>query len=160
MTTNICRWMSTVLNPVVKFYDLTQLIFSNCISCCSFSHTLQCGQIEKLMPQLSLAHAASFYLKSSSFGKKIFEICPSFLFWCKCYFFHEAILSISLFSPLPSLPIIRNNLLFLWTPKALAVFWHSLLLTFISFIHLCEAPSPTNSILQWSVFSCLRHLCA
>lgn len=80
MTTNIFRWMSTVLNLVVKFYDLTQLIFSNCISCCSFSHMLQCGQIEKLMPQLSLAHGASFYLKSSSFWKRFLKSVHPFYF--------------------------------------------------------------------------------
>ena len=56
-----------------RFCDLTQPTLSNFISCCFFPHTLQCGQIEKLTPyiyQLSLAHAASFYLKCPSFGKR------------------------------------------------------------------------------------------
>lgn len=103
--TNIHRWMSTVLNLKAKLCDLTQLTSSHFISCCFLSHTWHCGQIEKLMPQPSLAHAASFYLKCPSFGKRILKSVPSFLFWCKCYyFFHETILSIYLFLPLLSLP--------------------------------------------------------
>lgn len=43
--------MCTVLSLKVRFYDLTQLIIS---------HTLQCGQIENLMPSsllLTLLHS-------------------------------------------------------------------------------------------------------
>lgn len=82
----------------------------------------------------------------------------------QCYLFHEATPSISLFSLLPSPPsaqIIRNNLSFLWTPKASAVFCHSLLSTCISFIHVCESPTkllnPAISFFMPQAPVCLIH---
>ena len=97
---NVSRYMFTALSLVVKILWSDPTYFFKFYLLLFFPHTLQCGQIEKLMPyiyQLSLAHAASFYLKCPSFGKRYLKSIV-FFFWCKCYFFHEANPSISLFS--------------------------------------------------------------
>ena len=96
---NICNKCPQFSDWQSRFCDLTQPTFSSFISCCFFPHTLQCGQIEKLTPyiyQLSLDHAASFYLKCPSFGKRYLNllILPILV---NCYF-HEAVL-VALSSP-------------------------------------------------------------
>lgn len=94
------------------------------------------------------------------FWEKNFEICPSFLFWCKCYyFFHETILSIYFFhcylfpnprfseiiSPFSELP---KHLLFSGTHY----FWCA----FPSFMYV---NLPLNRKFQWSGFLCPGHQC-